>query len=344
MPWAAVAQAGTGLASGIIASKSAEAAREAYMNQITASVNDLMAIGIPGPEARQIVFERYRSAGDYNPLLEEVLSKDDTEYNKISVDPRYKEAQLKALSSLGQIGDEGGLLLEDKANLEKILGDLGAEERGRRERILQDSQERGGYSNNATLMAQLMNAQNSSQQAHASGLNIAAQAQKRALDAIAQAGRLGGDVREQEFGEQASKAKAQDVINSWNTENRQRVMGSNVGSLNDANKYNLQNRQTLMNANTDLTNKERVTNRDSYLDYYKDQMDRAKAIASARTGVALAYKDQGNNEAEKWAGIGRGVSGAIQGYSDYSDRKADIDRQDERWQDEKKLRSEGKWS
>jgi len=56
-------------------------------------------------------------------------------------------------------------------------------------------------------------------------LDVSAQAQSRALQALMQGGQLGGQIRQQDFGEQSEKAQAQDAINRFNTANRQQVSG-----------------------------------------------------------------------------------------------------------------------
>ncbi len=54
-----------------------------------------------------------------------------------------------------------------------------------------------------------------------------------------QGGQLGGQMRSQDFGEQSSKAQAQDAISRFNAANSQSVQGQNVATKNTAQAANL---------------------------------------------------------------------------------------------------------
>lgn len=314
MPFPALAAAGIGAAgnigAGIIGAIEQSNARGDIKEAYEKSVRDLEAIGIPSIEAQQIVMEEYKSQGNWTPELEEAVQLGETSMAGITTDPSYREAQLKALGKLQQIGDEGGMLLEDRANLERTMGGIAAKQRGAREAILQDARQRGGYGSGTALAAQLMAQQQGSQDARLEGLNTAAQAQSRALQAIQGAGKLGTELRGQEFGEKERIAKAKDVIAQWNAANRQDVNQRNTGVRNQASQYNLNNAQNLANANVDQRNKAQTYNKGLIQQRFGNEMDIAKAKATARAGQAQAAGQAGNAAAQMWGNIGSGIGQA----------------------------------
>lgn len=176
--------------------------------------------------------------------LGRVLDQSGTEFDKISTDPRLREAQLNALASLEKIGNSNGLLDADKALLAKTQRDAAMQDRGRREAILQNNAARGMAGTGNELLAQLSSSQAATDRSNQAGLDIAGMAQQRALDSIAKAGSLGGSIRGQDYDEQAKRAAAQDAINQFNAGQKTRGSFNNAGIKNDQLKYHNDLRQT----------------------------------------------------------------------------------------------------
>lgn len=308
MPWPAIIAAGAQLGGGLIGNAKASKDREAAEKQIQQSVLDLEAIGVPSAQARQIALEQYQNLGGVSPELQDAVKLGDTNLGGISLDPKFKEAQLQALSSMQDIGNSGGLRLQDKADIEKVLAELNQNDRGKREAKIAEMKSRGQFGSGLELAAELDSNQASSQRAHEFGLGVAAEAQKRALDAIAASGTLGGNLRTQDYNEQSKLAEARDLIAKWNAENSQAVKNWNVGTRNTAQQYNLEKAQNLANANVDTRNKQEIANKDAINKSFQDQLDLAKTKASARTGVAQNYNNNADRTAAMWQGMGKGVA------------------------------------
>lgn len=315
MPWLIPAAMVAGSAiSGAIGSGQASSDREAAKNAYDQSVKDYTSIGVPPIEAQQIVMQKYQSSGQWTPELAEAVKLGDSNLLGVSTDTGYTEAQKQALSQLQTIGNSGGMTLSDQAQLEKNQGNINADERGHREAILQDARQRGGYGSGTALAAQLMNQQNASNQAHQTGLDVNAQAQQRALQAIMSAGQLGGQMQEQQFGQQAEKAKAQDAINQWNAQNQQANRNNNIQLQNQAAQYNLGNNQNLSNANVDLTNKQGVYNAALPQQYFNNQLAVTQGKANARAGQATNLNQNAQQTANMWSGIGSSVAQGLGAY------------------------------
>lgn len=322
MPFGGLLTAGIGAAGaiggGLIGNASASGDRQAAIDAYKQSVADYEAIGVPSIEAQQIVLQKYQSEGKLTPELQEAIKQEDTGLQDITTDPQYKAAQLQALQKLQDLGSNGGLSLTDKANLEQTMGDVAAQERGSREAILQDAQQRGGYGSGAALAAQLMNQQGAASRNHQAGLAAAGSAQDRALQAIIQAGTLGTSLRNQDYDQAAAAAKAQDTINQWNAANSQDVQAANAAAKNSAAAANLANAQNISNANVDTTNKQETYNKGLAQTNFNNQLAVTQGKANARSGQASNLNANAQNTADMWSGIGSGVAqgaGAIAQYA-----------------------------
>jgi len=176
-----------------------------------------------------------------DPRLASVALQERSNMFNISTDPRLRAAQLDALGALGGIAERGGLTLTDEANLARLQSQVAQADRGRREAILQNMQMRGQGGSGLELLAQMQSAQDATTGAADASRDIAAAAQDRALQAILQQGALGGQIRGQEFGEQADIAKAQDIINAFNAGNLTQGNQFNAAAINRGQEFNVGN-------------------------------------------------------------------------------------------------------
>jgi len=330
MAWAQMIAAGSNMAGGAMAAKENAEGRAQARAAYDASVRDLEAIGIPSIEAQQMVAEEYKSQGQWTPELEEYVQLGPSAMAGIETDPAYHEAGIKALQSLQQIGDDGGLRLSDRARLESITGKIDSEQKGRRGAILQDAAERGDLGSGATLAAQLMAQQEGAQQAHLAGLETAASADARALEAIQAAGRLGGEMRGQEFGEKERIAAAEDEIARWNAANRQDVTSRNTNTGNTASRYNLESNQRISDANVDKRNQATAYNKGLEQTNYENQIAAATAKANARAGQATNAVTSAKDSAAIWQGAGSAVGQAATAAGQYANESSKRAAEEER--------------
>jgi len=191
---------------------------------------------------------------NYDPRMLELFLQGETQMRGVSTDPRLMQAQYDALNQLQEIGQAGGLTAMDRAALNQISQEQNREARGAREAILQQAQARGAGGSGMEILAQLQAQQDAAQRASSRGFNVAGQAQERALQALQQAGGLGGQMQQTQFGQQAQIAQAQDAINRFNTQQRTQSNAGNVTAANQGQMFNLQGRQNIANANTGLQN------------------------------------------------------------------------------------------
>lgn len=292
-------------------------------------------------------FGRYTLQGQLSPEQEYAISQGDSEMNKVYTDPRLRDAQLSALSSLEEVGN-GGMTMADKAALAQIQENASMQERGSREAILQNAKQRGMGGSGMEMLAQLSSGQNSANRARMEGLNVAATAQQRALDAMTQAGTLGGNIRGQDFSEGSAKATSQDAINRFNTANSQTVQGRNVDRGNTAQEKNLAARQGLANSNVDVGNDQTKYNvglsqynndvrQKTYgntmgqIDYRNQLQDKQfgnrSEVAKGKSGMyeigAGAAGARADNTQRQWTGYGQAASQGINSGMNYYNANED---------------------
>ena len=141
-------------------------------------------------------------------------------YEGISTDPRAKDAQYAALAQLQQLARSGGLNLQDRANLARTNAEGARQASAARAGIAADMQSRGQHGGGQQLAMQLHNQQAAANRGAQTGLETAAMAQRRGLDAILEGGRLGGQLRGQEYDEKSRAAQARDMVSRYNADSR----------------------------------------------------------------------------------------------------------------------------
>lgn len=159
----------------------------------------------------------------------------------IAVNPALQAAQMQALGALQGEAQAGGMTAQDRATQQQSMDATSQQERGQREAILQQAAARNQGGTGASLAAQLANQQGAAQRNAMQGTQQVADSRARAMQAMAGAGGLAGQIRGQQFGEQSNIASAKDLINKFNAGQRlgksQAILG---GQQSLGNTYNAQ--------------------------------------------------------------------------------------------------------
>lgn len=200
------------------------------------------------------------------------------------MDPRLRSEQMASLNTLGQFADTGDTATS-KAAMHKILGDVARQEGAGRNAIAQNMRARGVSGGGAELAMQLQNQQASADRAQSAGLDQAAAAQKRMLEAVMQKGHMAGQMRSQDYGELSDAARAKDMISRYNADSRSRAAYQN----NSLSQRNFGNHLALNGAKSNAVNG--VAN-----------MYGANAAASAQTGAGIgqAINEGASTLGEEW--------------------------------------------
>lgn len=314
--------------------------------------------GVLAPMQTSIKSDSYKDLGGYqNTLLQDLAdlsySEDpleraiaaqisgDSALQGIKTDERLTQEQYGALDALKELS-KGGLNEQDRANLAKIQTQEGVADRGRREAIQQNMAARGFSGSGQDLLAQLASGQSATDRASQRGMDVAAMAEQRALDAIMKGSNLAGSMQAQQFGQEAQKAAAADELRRFNAANQQQVNLTNMSAANeraarvaqaamDAGKYNQTRTMGVNQYNTGLTNTKAqddairaqrlaeqnvgVRNEDKYrnADYKQRDFENVMNIAAGKTGQYNAAANRASATADREAGAASAIRGALIG-------------------------------
>ena len=290
---------------------------EKYIQQ---AIAELIKVKIPDPEQQKLALQRYQMTGELDPKLESAIQQDPSAFEQVVQNQKYTQAQDRALGQLQSLGEEGGLSLSDKADLQQQLMESGNKDKANRDAITDDMARRGQLGSGMALQAQIGGAQAAGDRNAMARLSALGSAQDRALQSIMGAGDLAGKMSEQDYGRQSDLASARDRINMFNTQNAQSVQQRNVASQNAAQQYNLDRRQDIANRNTHLSHDEQRYNKELYQRQFDNQMQKSGAMANAYTGAANQSQQAGNQKRQSYGAIGSGIGqlgGAIQNQNNW---------------------------
>lgn len=311
MAAAATGILGGNLVSAMIGKQEFDESMDAAQRARQQSLQNYLNIHVPDPAQQQLILARYKATGKLDPEMEKAVSQGATDLANMNVNPQGREAEMKALQQLTEVSESGGLDALARQKLQEGINTANTNERGQIGAIQQNAAARGLGGSGTELAAELQSTQNNANASSSAGAQTAADAEQRALSAMTAEGTLGSTINNQDYNQAAERARAQDTINRFNTQNLQTVNNSNVTSRNSAAASNLANQQAVDNANTGVTNQEETSNKALLQSQFNNEMSLASAKANAENGLAAGYQAQGQNAANTWSNIGNAVGQGV---------------------------------
>ena len=244
-----------------------------------AAIDAFTSIQTPALKDLQIQLDKYVAAGRLTPAQAEAELLKSNAFNDIVTDPALEGAQKQALTALQEIGTQGGLTAIDKARMADITSEQNQVARGRNEAIMSQARERGMGGSDISTVNQLMSEQSAANRASRRGTDVAANAEARALQALIQGGQMATGMRTQDYGEQATRAGAENALDLFNKQTLNQTNLYNVDAANKAQAANLANEQAIANANVGTTNEERRYNAQQHQQLFQDEMAKASGVA-----------------------------------------------------------------
>jgi len=292
MGWGAAAAAGIGMLSKMSGDKAA-ASESAKGRAISAQAAALWEnLEIPDAEKQKILLE--------NPQLVELLQAEDlgdSAMDEISLDPKMREAQLRALADM-QEQSETGLSVEDRSARNELQRDMAAQSQAEQKSILSGMAQRGTLDSGASLAAQLGSQQAGAQRGAEAADRLAADASSGRKQALMNASNLAGNMEGADFGRQAQQAQAKDIINRFNVSNRQNVSAQNIAS-----------RQALENQRAATANQQQMHNKALQQQQFQNQMQKT----AGQTGQYNKQADTAASSAQAKAQAGSDMMGSMIG-------------------------------
>jgi hypothetical protein len=232
-----------------------------------------------------------------------------------------KGKQREALNQLSGLAGSGNDAIS-RAETEKAAYQADAAAKSRRNEVLRQMQQSGLGGSGQSILSSIAGGQQDDQAQYLGGLQSAADAQKRRIDAIGQMGSLATNVRGQNFNtEQANKTIMnrfrENTANAKNLYNRQTTQDKN-----EAAKFNINQNQTIADKNVGLGNSELVMNDERKAAYERAKLGLAEKIAGLQytgktnksAGDAVIGQQDSANRAQMFGTLAQGAGAAAGAY------------------------------
>lgn len=341
-PAAAIGAVGLGsIGAGIYGNMQANnRAKSAQQTAIDAQ-NRILGVQTPDYNQMQLQLEQLVQQGVLSPQMEQSILQNPSAANElIQQDPRLRQADLDALSTLSNISNSKGNDAQAQFATQQAMNQAQGQARGARMGNLQNAAQRGVSGSGLEFVSNQLADQGGANQAQMAGLQNAAASQSRNLQALQGLTGLTGQMNSQDFARQQAVARARDQISQFNTLTQQDVQRRNVGAQNQAQAQNLANAQQIANYNVGLSNQQQQYNKQLPEQQYKDKLAQMQAAAGQTGQIQGAQYQQGQNQANLYGGIGQGIAGIGSQYLNYQNNqpKADVQQGKSQYQN-----ANGEW-
>lgn len=273
------------------------------------------------PELKELNLELYKQVVKLNPELETAVNLGPSAMEGITTDPMLKKAQMDALRELQGIGS-GEEQLSDVVSKLQVENDVNRNLKGNQDAIMQNLATRGMSGGGNELVARQMATQSAANRQADLDLQVRADAQKRALEALMQSGQLGAQMESNDFNRQSQIAQSQDAISKFNAQNQQNVQSRNVQNKNNAQEWNATNAQNIANQNVGVNNQAQYYNKNLPQQQFENQLGLADSKSGAYSNQA-AIKEQRRQGDQQLVG-----SGLMAGAYLFSDERVKENKQE----------------
>lgn len=257
------------------------------------AVEQMRALKIPEIEIQKIILQNPELAG-----MLEAEQVDGSALEQVSVDPRMRQAQMKALEELSGLAQQG-LGAEDRAAFNQLQRESAAQAQAQSQQVLQNAAARGTLDSGSTVMAQLMAGQGAANRSQQAGEEMAAQAAAARRAALGQYAGMSSDMANQNFSQKAQVANARDNISQFNAQQRT-----------GANQTNLQNKQNIENQRASNANQQEIYNKQLIQQKYQNEVQKAGGVAQQMNNLGNIYAGQGQAAAQGQAQMMGSLVGA----------------------------------
>lgn len=332
--WGAVVDTGTdlvktgmGLYENLQSRKEAGKLADAYWYGVQA----IQAVTPPTLQDLSITLQKYVQQGRLTPEEAIAQLQEQSAMVGIKLPPQVLKIQYDTLNELTDIVNNKGLTPIDRAAIANIQTELDTAARGQRLATQQSFAQRGLSGSGMELVQQQMADQAAAQKGSQAGLNIAAQAQQRALDALRQRGAYATDVGTQELNRQKSIAEAQDAISRFNAAAKQQAELANVQRRQSVQEQNLKEKQRIADANVLQAQKQQEADAAARQTAFENRLKQATSagavIAEAGKGVASAQETKKAASGSAMDDLGTLVDIGTTLYGIFSDEDMKKDKQ-----------------
>lgn len=221
----------------------------------------------------------------------------------VSANPEAVKNQIEAINQLKEVATQGGMTAMDKAQLNDIQQRLANQNSAQQQAIQTAAAQQGLGTAGSTLASKMLASQGNATGEANAGATVAANAQKRALDAMQQYGTQAGAFNKQQFDQQAKVAEATDAINQFNAQNRQAANINYANNQQAANTNNITNQNAINKGNVEIANTQAMMPYKAAQENYTNTLNRNIATSNALNKTGTALMDQGNKQTTNTSGM-----------------------------------------
>jgi hypothetical protein len=261
------------------------------------------AQGIPLPVLEKMNPELYKVVASLNPEMQQQVLLGPSATDGISLDPKYKQAQMSALNKLMNITENNGQDAQSMADNARLQNQVNTNLKGNTAAIEQNMAARGMSGSGNEMVARQMAAQDAANRQAQMGMDINAQAQQRALSALMNQSNVGNQMSQTDFNQQNTKAQSQDAISKFNAQNSQQVNDANTNARNNAQQINAQNKQYVANKNVDVNNTAQQYNIGRNQQNFQNQMAKTGLTNNISNNQATNSYNQSRDQDEFLGGL-----------------------------------------
>lgn len=301
-------------------------ARDRSEKALAEAVAYYESIGIPSVEAQKLAFQELQQQGLLTPELEQAITEGPSAFESLTEDPSLREDQRASYLALKDIADQGGMTATSEANLNRGLTRAANESKSRRDAATSRLAAQGRMGTGFQLAADLAGEQDAATLGNQTALDVNAEAQRQALEALTQAGGLAGNIRTQDYRVASDRAGATDSVNARNASAKRDTQSANVNRTNAAQEANLREKQRIADANVGFKNQEQQYNKELLQKKFQNELNLASGKAGAKTGQAANYMQGGQQQGQFWGGVADSAAkagGSIYEYLEKNKKKED---------------------
>lgn len=164
------------------------------------------------------------------PVLQQMVAQQlpPSQQAQVFADPNLQGDQSAALGELQNLSDSGGMTLTDKVNNDQLQQQAAQKAQAQRQSIVNVLSRQGVQSGGVSAALQLGAARDQQAAEANAAAQTAADARKRATEAVLQRGQLAGQMRTQGTQEASARATAADQIAKYNADATQKAQAYNL--------------------------------------------------------------------------------------------------------------------
>lgn len=265
----------------------------------------IQGVQVPTAQSMQYQIQKLVQAGVLTPEQAKTFLQSPNAMASENVPQTGTGAQVGAIEGLQSAAQEGGLNPEEQAKIAQIIQQLGTQEKGANDAVVQNQAQRGALTGGETLAAQLQGNQAADVNANQMGLGTAAEGYNAMLQELTSSGALGSGLQGQENTQANTVGAATNAINQFNAAQQQGQENYNTGASNEAQRENLATKQAV--GDTNVANENAYSQYQAQLPAQVEQMQMQKAAAEA--GVSESQASQATQAGGQEAGLIGGLVG-----------------------------------